>query len=40
MTINDIITQNFTESIQAKQEVAQTIKRSIKFAIEMIVNKL
>lgn len=38
MTVNDIITQNFTESIQAKQEVAVTIKPSIKFAIEMIVN--
>lgn len=38
MTINDIISQNFTESIAAKQEAAITIKPSIKFAIEMLVN--
>lgn len=37
MTINNIITQNFDESIKAKQEAAVTIKPSIKFAIEMIV---
>lgn len=38
MLINDIITQNFNDSIKAKQEVVVTIKPSIKFAIEMIVN--
>lgn len=38
MLINDIITQNFNDSIKAKQEVAVTIKPGIKFAIEMIVD--
>lgn len=38
MRINEIITQNFEESIQAKQDVTVTIKPSIKFAIEMLVN--
>jgi D-sedoheptulose 7-phosphate isomerase len=38
MTVNDLITENFNESIQAKEEVSKTIKPSIKFAIELIVN--
>lgn len=38
MNINDIIAQNFDDSIKAKQEVAVTIKPGIKFAIELIVN--
>ena len=38
MNISKIITNNFNESIKAKEEAAITIKPSIKFAIEMIVN--
>lgn len=34
--ITQIITQNFNESIQAKQDAAVTIKPSIKFAIEIL----
>lgn len=35
--ITNLITENFEESIQAKQEAAATIKPSIKFAIELIL---